>query len=113
MSTLEVDPDRLWAGVRPEIVGLFPDRDDLTLERIWRGDVPAMLSRPLEAHTIVLEKAGRRSTGRATTVATRRTTWLMSDVLRTNELQVWFIAEHVVRRSARHGLTPATATIAT
>ena len=56
-------------------------------------EVPAMLSRLLEAHEIVIEKIrdGIRRTGDDGT-----NDLLMSDVLRTNELQVWFIAEHLV-----------------
>ena len=61
-----------------------------------REDVPAMISRLLDAHELVLE---------ATRDAIKRTEknedWgsndlLMSDVLRRNELQVWFVAEHLV-----------------
>ena len=61
-----------------------------------REDVPAMISRLLEGHEIVLE---------AVRDAIKRTEknedWgsndlLMSDVLRRNELQVWFVAEHLV-----------------
>ena len=59
-------------------------------------DVPAMLSRLLEAHEIVIEKVrdGIRRTGQNGDDGTNDL--LMSDVLRTNELQVWFIAEHLV-----------------
>ena len=59
-------------------------------------EVPAMLSRLLEAHEIVIEKvrdaiaatAGNRDDG--------TNDLLMSETLRTNELQVWFLAEHLV-----------------
>jgi starvation-inducible DNA-binding protein len=55
-----------------------------------------MLSRLLEAHEIVIEKvrdaiaatAGNRDDG--------TNDLLMSETLRTNELQVWFLAEHLV-----------------
>jgi starvation-inducible DNA-binding protein len=59
-------------------------------------EVPAMLSRLLEAHEIVIEKV-RDAIGK--TAANRddgTNDLLMSEVLRTNELQVWFIAEHLV-----------------
>jgi starvation-inducible DNA-binding protein len=59
-------------------------------------EVPAMLSRLLEAHEIIIEKVRK---GIATTADTRddgTNDLLMSDVLRTNEIQVWFIAEHLV-----------------
>ena len=58
--------------------------------------VPAMLSRLLEAHEIIIEKVrdGIRRTAENGDDGTNDL--LMSDVLRTNELQVWFIAEHLV-----------------
>jgi starvation-inducible DNA-binding protein len=59
-------------------------------------EVPAMLSRLLEAHEIVIEKV-REAIGRTATNRDDGTNdLLMSDVLRTNELQVWFVAEHLV-----------------
>ncbi len=58
--------------------------------------VPAMIDRLLEAHRAVIER-----TRAAITTTEESADWgsndlLMSDVLRRNELQVWFIAEHVV-----------------
>ena len=59
-------------------------------------EVPAMLSRLLEGHEIIIEKVreGIRKTAQSGDDGTNDL--LMSDVLRTNELQVWFIAEHLV-----------------
>jgi len=58
--------------------------------------VPAMLSRLLEAHEIVIEKV-RDAIGKTAANHDDGTNdLLMSEVLRTNELQVWFIAEHLV-----------------
>lgn len=59
-------------------------------------EVPAMLSRLLEAHEITIAKI-REAIGR--TAANRddgTNDLLMGDVLRRHELQVWFIAEHLV-----------------
>jgi starvation-inducible DNA-binding protein len=69
-----------------------------TIDRPPNGaeDVPAMIHRTLDAHEIILEKV------RAAIDKTEKNSdWgsndlLMGDVLRRNELQVWFIAEHVV-----------------
>ena len=61
-----------------------------------REEVPVMIDRLLDAHETVIEKT------RAAIEATEKSEdWgtndlLMSDVLRRNELQVWFISEHVV-----------------
>jgi starvation-inducible DNA-binding protein len=59
-------------------------------------EVPAMLSRLLEGHEIIIEKV-RDAIGRTAKNRDDGTNdLLMSDVLRTNELQVWFVAEHLV-----------------
>jgi len=59
-------------------------------------EVPAMLSRLLEAHEIIIEKVRDAIAKTAGTHDDGTNDLLMSDVLRTNELQVWFIAEHLV-----------------
>ncbi len=59
-------------------------------------EVPAMLSRLLEAHEIVIGKVREAITRTAGTRDDGTNDLLMSDVLRTNELQVWFVAEHLV-----------------
>jgi starvation-inducible DNA-binding protein len=58
--------------------------------------VPAMLSRLLEAHEIIIEKVREAITKTAANGDDGTNDLLMSDVLRTNELQVWFVAEHLV-----------------
>jgi len=69
-----------------------------TIDRPPNGaeDVAPMIHRLLDAHEIILEK-----TRDAIDKTEKNEDWgsndmLMSDVLRRNELQVWFIAEHVV-----------------
>jgi starvation-inducible DNA-binding protein len=69
-----------------------------TIDRAPNGaeDVPAMIHRTLNAHETIIEKV------RAAIDKTEKNSdWgsndlLMGDVLRRHELQVWFIAEHVV-----------------
>lgn len=59
-------------------------------------EIPVMLSRLLEAHELILREVRE---GIAQTVANRddgTNDLLVSNVLRTNETQVWFIAEHLV-----------------
>jgi starvation-inducible DNA-binding protein len=61
-----------------------------------REEVPVQISRLLHAHEIVLEEA-RAMARRASAAGDDGTNDLVvSDVIRTNELQVWFVAEHVV-----------------
>jgi starvation-inducible DNA-binding protein len=61
-----------------------------------REEVPVQISRLLHAHEIVLKEA--RTMARLTAVREDHGTndLLVSDVIRTNERQVWFLAEHVV-----------------
>jgi starvation-inducible DNA-binding protein len=61
-----------------------------------REEVPVIISRLLEAHSIILEDA-RKLARRASDVGDDGTNdLLISDVVRTNEMQVWFISEHLV-----------------
>jgi starvation-inducible DNA-binding protein len=59
-------------------------------------EVLAMLSRLLEAHEIIIAKVrdAIETTARIGDIGTNDL--LTSDVLRRNELQVWFVAEHLV-----------------
>lgn len=61
-----------------------------------REPVPAQISRLLHAHEILLEEA--RSMARAAADAHDDGTndLLVSNVIRTGEMQAWFVAEHVV-----------------
>jgi starvation-inducible DNA-binding protein len=68
------------------------------IERPPRGreEVPVQISRLLDAHQIIIGQS-RRLARRASTIGDDGTNDLViSDVLRTNELQVWFISEHLV-----------------
>jgi len=61
-----------------------------------REEAPVQISRLLHAHEIVLKEA-RTMARRAIEAGDDGTNdLLVSDVIRNNELQVWFVAEHVV-----------------
>ncbi len=61
-----------------------------------RESVPAQIARLLRAHEIVIR--GVREAIRATEKNNDSGTndLLMSEVLRTNEMQVWFLSEHLI-----------------
>ncbi len=61
-----------------------------------REPVPVQISRLLHAHEIVLKEARTMARLAAESGDDRTNDLLVSDVIRTNELQVWFVAEHVV-----------------
>jgi starvation-inducible DNA-binding protein len=68
------------------------------IERPPRGreEVPVQLSRLLDAHQVIIRHC-RTLARRASALGDDGTNdVVVSDVLRTNELQVWFISEHLV-----------------
>lgn len=78
------------------------------IPRLPRGreEAPVQVSRLLEAHELILKEA--RTMARLASDAGDDGTndLLVSDVIRTNEFQVWFLAEHLVDVSpvrANHG----------
>ena len=61
-----------------------------------REEVPVQVSRLLHAHEIVLREARTMARRAAEAGDDGTNDLLVSDVIRSNELQVWFVAEHVV-----------------
>jgi starvation-inducible DNA-binding protein len=80
-------------------IAMAPDVAEITqIERPPRGreEVPVQLSRLLDAHQIIIREA-RTLAHRASALGDDGTNDLVvSEVLRTNELQVWFLSEHLV-----------------
>ena len=61
-----------------------------------REEPPVQISRLLHAHEIVLKEARAMARRAADAGDDGTNDLLVSDVIRRNELQVWFVAEHVV-----------------
>jgi starvation-inducible DNA-binding protein len=80
-------------------IAMAHDVAELTqIQRPPRGreEVPVQISRLLEAHEIIL-KSGRQFAKDAEEAGDVGTNdLLVSDVIRTNEMEVWFLAEHLV-----------------
>ena len=63
---------------------------------IDREEVPVQISRLLEAHNLILKNA-RKLADKANDLGDVGTNDLLaSDIVRTNEMQVWFLSEHLV-----------------
>jgi starvation-inducible DNA-binding protein len=80
-------------------LAMAPDVAETTLiPRPPRGreEVPVQLSRLLEAHEILLKEARTMAKQAAESGDDGTNDVLVSEVIRTNELQVWFLAEHLV-----------------
>ena len=82
------------------------------IERPPRGreEVPVQLSRLVDAHQVIIGEA-RKLARRASTLGDDGTNDLVvSEVIRTNEFQVWFLSEHLVNVplvTAHEALAPA------
>ena len=61
-----------------------------------REEAPVQISRLLEAHELILKEARTMARKAAEAGDDGTNDLLVSDVVRTNELQAWFVAEHVV-----------------
>jgi starvation-inducible DNA-binding protein len=80
-------------------IAMAPDVAETTLiprPPKGREPVPVQISRLLEAHEIVLKEARAMARLAAERDDQGTNDLLVSDVIRTNELQVWFVSEHVV-----------------
>jgi starvation-inducible DNA-binding protein len=80
-------------------LAMAPDVAETTqIDRPPRGreEVPVQLSRLLDAHQIIIRQT-RKLARRASQIGDDGTNdLLVSEVLRTNELQIWFLSEHLV-----------------
>ena len=72
--------------------------EETNIERPPRGreDAPVQISRLLEAHEIILKECRKYAKDAADYEDDGTNDVLVSDVIRTNERQVWFISEHLV-----------------
>ena len=78
------------------------------IERPPRGreEVPVQLSRLLDAHQVIIGHC-RRLSERASKIGDEGTNdMVVSDVLRTNELEVWFISQHLVNEPLVEAIAP-------
>jgi starvation-inducible DNA-binding protein len=72
-----------------------------------RESAPVQISRLLHAHEIVLKEARTMARLAAERGDDGTNDLMVSGVIRPNELQVWFVAEHVVHVPAAHPEPPA------
>ncbi|HVP43950.1 MAG TPA: DNA starvation/stationary phase protection protein [Terriglobales bacterium] len=87
---------QLLGGVSLAMAADVAETTQITRPPRGREEVPVQLSRLLEAHRIIISEC-RKLASTASELGDDGTNDLViSDVLRTNELQVWFLSEHLV-----------------
>ncbi|HTM03183.1 MAG TPA: DNA starvation/stationary phase protection protein [Vicinamibacterales bacterium] len=80
-------------------LAMAPDIAETTLiPRVPRGreEPPVQISRLLHAHEVILREARAMARIANTKDDAGTSDLIVSEVIRTNELQVWFVAQHVV-----------------
>ena len=91
-------------------LAMAPDVAETTqIERPPRGreEVPVVISRLLDAHQIVIRDC-RELAERSSKLGDQGTNdMIVSDVLRANEMQSWFLSEHLVEMPLIHAQDPA------
>jgi starvation-inducible DNA-binding protein len=86
-------------------IAMAPDvAETTTIPRPPRGaePPPVQISRLLEAHEMIIKQARKAAKAAADNGDDGTNDLLVSDVLRTNELQVWFVSEHIVDTDLLH-----------
>src|SRR4029077_1052006 len=86
-------------------IALAPDVAEMTLiprPPKGREEVPVQIGRLLHAHEIVLKEARTMARLAADSGDDGSNDLIVTDVIRRNELQAWFVAEHVVNVPLSH-----------
>jgi starvation-inducible DNA-binding protein len=80
-------------------VAMAPDVAEITtIPRVPRGreEAPVQISRLLDAHERILHESRKMARQAAESGDDGTNDLIVSDVIRTGELQVWFLSQHVV-----------------
>jgi starvation-inducible DNA-binding protein len=91
-------------------IAMAPDVAEMTLiprPPKGREEAPVQISRLLHAHEIVLEEARAIARIAAKSGDDGSNDLIVSDIIRKNELQAWFVAEHVVSVPLTHATKQA------
>jgi starvation-inducible DNA-binding protein len=87
---------QLLGGVAVSVAHDVAEHTRLERPPIHREEVPVQLSRLLEAHEIILKECHEFADAADERGDDGTNDLLVSEVIRVNELQVWFVAEHLV-----------------
>jgi len=97
----------LLGGISLAMGGHVADVSTIPCPPRGREEVPVQISRLLHAHEILLKESRQFAKEAADAGDDGTNDLLVSNVVRTNELQVWFLAEHVVDSPLVRAQTPS------
>jgi starvation-inducible DNA-binding protein len=87
---------QLLGGISIAMAADVAETTKITRPPRGREEVPVQISRILEAHELILGEVRKTAETAQDAGDDGTNDLLVSNVLRTNELQAWFVAEHVV-----------------
>ena len=87
---------QLLGGVSIAMAADVAEITQVTRPPRGREEVPVQLSRLLDAHQVIIRETRKLARLAIELGDDGSNDFLVSEVLRTNELQVWFVAEHLV-----------------
>jgi starvation-inducible DNA-binding protein len=93
---------QILGGVSVAMAHDIAELTRLTRPPKGREEVPVQISRLLEAHELILKDAHHLAKEAADLGDDGTNDLLVSNVIRTNEMQVWFISEHLVEMPLVH-----------
>jgi len=97
---------QLLGGVSIAMAADVAETTRITRPPRGREEVPVQLSRLLDAHQVIILET-RKLARRAIEIGDDGSNdLLVSEVLRTNELQVWFLSEHLVKEPLVKAVEP-------
>jgi starvation-inducible DNA-binding protein len=88
---------QLLGGVSIAVAHDVAEHTRLERPPIDREEVPVQISRLLESHEIILKEAREFAKKASESGDDGTNDLIVSDVVRINELQVWFLSEHLVK----------------
>ena len=103
---------QLLGGISIAMAADVAETTKITRPPRGREEVPVQLSRLIDAHQVIISEA-RELAERADKLGDDGSNDLaVSDVLRTNELQVWFLSEHLVNMPLVEAADPDSSQVA-
>lgn len=98
---------QLLGGVSIAMAADVAETTRITRPPRGREEVPVQLSRLLDAHQVIILET-RKLARRAIEIGDEGSNdFLVSEVLRTNELQAWFLSEHLVKEPLVKAVEPS------
>jgi starvation-inducible DNA-binding protein len=86
---------QMLGGITVAMAADVAERTNIERPPIGREEIPVQVSRLVEAHGVILKEARKAAREADANGDDGTNDILVSNIIRTNEMQVWFLAEHM------------------